>query len=50
MEKFRLCAFGDPIPCDKKCQFFMTCTRNPKNREEKKKNGRDELRMSDLRS
>lgn len=36
MEKFRLCAFGDPIPCDKKCQFFMTCTRNPKNREEKK--------------
>ena len=38
MEKFRLCAFGDPIPCDKKCQFFMTCTRNPKNREEKKKN------------
>ena len=37
MEKLRVCAFGDPIPCDKKCQFFMTCTRNPKNREEKKK-------------
>lgn len=38
MEKLRICAFGDPIPCDKKCQFFMTCTRNPKNRKGDKKN------------
>ena len=37
MEMFRLCAFGDPIPCDKQCQFFKTRTRNPKNRKGEKK-------------
>ena len=42
MEKFRLCAFGDVKPCDKKCQFFETCTRNPKNRKGEKKNGSED--------
>ena len=44
MEEFRVCAFGEPKPCDKKCEFFMTCTRNPKNRGkgDKKKNGNED--------
>ena len=37
MEKFRICAFGENKPCDKTCEFYKTCTRNPKNRGGKKK-------------
>ena len=36
MDKLRMCAFGEPKPCDKKCQFYNTCTRSIKNREAKK--------------
>ena len=38
MELFRMCGFGEIKPCDKKCQFYATCTRNPKNRKGEKKN------------
>lgn len=43
MDKFRQCAFGDVKACDDKCEFFRTCTRNPKNRT-----GREEKRMCKL--
>lgn len=38
MEELRMCAFGDGIPCDKKCQFYNTCTRSTKNKKGEKKN------------
>ena len=43
MGSYRMCAFGDVKPCDDKCEFFRTCTRNPKNRK-----GREEKSMCKL--
>ena len=36
MDELRMCAFGEPKPCNKECRFYETCTRNPKKRKEKR--------------
>lgn len=37
MKEENACGFGDRVVCDDNCQYYFTCTRNPKYMEIRQK-------------